>query len=50
MRDHHLNVPEDCVASINPRENARMLAYMKRNLEADTTPSTALDLALLRDR
>ena len=50
MRDHHLNVPEDCVASTNPRENARMLAYMKLNLDADTTPSTALDLASLRSR
>jgi nicotinamidase-related amidase len=48
MRDYHISVPDDCVASINPRENARILAYMKRNLDADTNPSTALDLDALR--
>jgi nicotinamidase-related amidase len=42
MRDYHLLVPEDCVASINPRENARVLAYMKRNFDADTGRAAAV--------
>lgn len=50
MRDYHIYVPEDCVASVNPRENARALGYMKRNLEADTTPSGEVDLDALRLR
>lgn len=44
MRDIHLHVPEDCTASVNPRENARALAYMRRNFGVDTTPSPDLDL------
>lgn len=44
MRDYHLCVPGDCIASINPRENARVLAYMERNLEADTRPSARIDV------
>jgi nicotinamidase-related amidase len=48
MRDLHLTIPEDCVASVNPRENARALAYMRRSFDADTTPSTELDLSELR--
>lgn len=50
MRDFHLHVPEDCVASVNPRENARILAYMKRNFEADVSPSSEIDLDALRSR
>jgi nicotinamidase-related amidase len=50
MRDYHLHVPRDCVASSNPRENARILAYMKRKLNADTAPSKEIDLAALRRR
>lgn len=48
MRDLHLSVPRDCVASINKRENARALAYMRRNFDADTTPSNELVLTKLR--
>ena len=44
MRDLHLRVPGDCVASINPRENARALAYMKRNFDADTRPADELEI------
>ena len=44
MRDYHLIVPEDCVASINPRENARVLAYMERNLDADTRLSAEVQM------
>jgi nicotinamidase-related amidase len=47
MRDFRIHVPSDCSASISPDENRRALAYMRRNLRADTTPSTRLDLRKL---
>jgi nicotinamidase-related amidase len=47
MRDFHLHVPADCAASISPDENKRALAYMRRVLKVDTTPSDRLDLAAL---
>ena len=47
MRDFELHVPSDCSASIDPAENRRALAYMRKNLKADTTPSTRLDLRKL---
>jgi nicotinamidase-related amidase len=50
MRDLHVHVPSDCVASVHDEENRRALAYMRRVLDVRTAPSTALDLeALLRD-
>jgi nicotinamidase-related amidase len=50
MRDLHVHVPSDCVASVSEEENGRALAYMRRVLEVRTAPSTALDLrALLQD-
>lgn len=48
MRDYHLFVPSDCVASIDPADNAYALRQMREVLHADTTPSTDLDLASLR--
>lgn len=48
MRDIELHVPEDCIASVNPRENARALRYMKRNFDVDTSPSGEIDLEGLR--
>jgi len=49
MRDFHLHVPADCAASISPDENKRALAYMRRVLKVNTTPSDRLDLeALIR--
>jgi nicotinamidase-related amidase len=47
MRDLHIHVPSDCVASLSESENRRALAYMRRVLDVNTTPSTALDLARL---
>jgi nicotinamidase-related amidase len=44
LRDFHLVVPEDCVASIDPRHTRQALDHMRRVLEADVTPSTALSL------
>jgi nicotinamidase-related amidase len=47
MRDYHLVVPSDCVASADESENKHALQHMQRVLEADTTPSAKLDLAAL---
>jgi nicotinamidase-related amidase len=47
MRDFHLCVPEDCMASVSADENRRTLDYMRRVFGADTTPSTELDLESL---
>lgn len=48
MRDLHLHVPRDCLASIDPAENDRALDYMIRNFDVDAAPSTELELAALR--
>jgi nicotinamidase-related amidase len=50
MRDFHLVVPADCVASIEPDSNAHALRQMRDVLEADLTPSTELDWATLAHR
>jgi len=50
MRDFHLLVPADCVASIDPADNRAALAHMARVLEADTRESTTLELAHLTRR
>lgn len=47
MRDYAIYVPADCTASLDPAENEHMLAYVRRVLKADTTPSTDLDLQAL---
>lgn len=44
MRDFHLLVPEDCVASENAEANAYALKQMERYLRADTAVSEQLDL------
>ncbi len=48
MRDYHLIVPADCVASIDPLDNEYALRQMRDVLGADTTASTDLDLEALR--
>jgi nicotinamidase-related amidase len=48
MRDFHLFVPEDCVASSDPQENEHALEHMRRVLKADTRPSTEIDFAELK--
>jgi nicotinamidase-related amidase len=45
IRDFHLVVPPDCVASIEPAFTRQALDHMRRVLKADLTPSTALDLS-----
>lgn len=47
MRDYHLVIPADCVASRDEPSNARALAHCRSVLQADLTPSTALDLERL---
>ncbi len=42
MRDLHLAVPADCVASNTEEENRYALDQMRRVLKADTRPSTEL--------
>jgi nicotinamidase-related amidase len=48
MRDFHLVIPADCVASADPAENRHALEQMRRVLKADTRPSTELDLQALK--
>jgi nicotinamidase-related amidase len=48
LRDLHLVVASDCVASIDPAENRRALAYMKRVFDAHVRPSPTLDFEDLR--
>ena len=50
MRDFHLVVPADCVASSDPRESEHALHVMGDLLKADTTPSDRLDLEALKRR
>jgi nicotinamidase-related amidase len=44
MRDYHLVIPSDCVASKDRETNKRMLRHMERVLKADIRPSSALRL------
>jgi nicotinamidase-related amidase len=48
IRDFNLLVPSDCVASMDPAENAHALQHVRRVLKADTRPSTEIDLQALR--
>ena len=50
MRDYHLIVPADCVASESQEENDHALAQMAKVLKADITPSTQLDLDEVKRR
>lgn len=47
MRDYSLHVPADCSASNSAAENEHALAYMRRVMSVDTTPSSELDLVAL---
>ncbi len=50
LRDFHLLVPSDCVASNTAEENQHALAMMQQVLKADIRPSTEIDLAKLTSR
>jgi nicotinamidase-related amidase len=43
MRDFHLKVPADCVASEDPEHNRQVLELMQRVLKADISPSLELE-------
>ncbi len=47
MRGYRLIVPGDCIAARSARDRARSLAHMRRALDADTRPSTRIDVARL---
>ena len=47
MRDLHVIVAEDCVASIDPKENERALDYMIRVMDAEVRPAAAIDFVKL---
>ncbi|HXG67192.1 MAG TPA: isochorismatase family cysteine hydrolase [Blastocatellia bacterium] len=49
MRDYHLFVPADCVASEDPEENRHALKHMHRVLKADIRPSTEIMAELFGD-
>ena len=50
MRDFHLVIPSDCVASNDPGENEYTLEKMRRLMDADTRPSTEIDFEELKNR
>jgi nicotinamidase-related amidase len=45
LRDYHIIVAEDCVASIDAEENAQALRYMARVMDADVRAAADIDLA-----
>lgn len=49
LRDFHLYIPRDCVASRSRAANERALAHMATILGADTRPSPRLDFAKLKE-
>jgi len=50
LRDYHLLVPSDCVASIDPTENHYALRQMQRLLKADIRASPKLNLGALNKK
>jgi nicotinamidase-related amidase len=49
MRDYHLVVPSDCIASQTQAEDDYALAHMARVTKADTPLSSEIDFSSLRD-
>jgi nicotinamidase-related amidase len=50
MRDFHLLIPSDCVASADADENRHALEHMQRVLKADTRPSTEINFDEVKQR
>lgn len=50
MRDFHLLIPSDCVASADADENRHALEHMERVLKADTRPSPEINFDELKQR
>lgn len=49
MRDYHLVIPRDCIASNTPGENDYALEMMERILKADVRPAGEIDLEELKE-
>ncbi|HEX2198063.1 MAG TPA: isochorismatase family cysteine hydrolase [Burkholderiales bacterium] len=49
MRDFHLVVPSDCIASATQADDRAALEHMAKVTKADIRPSTALDFARFKD-
>jgi nicotinamidase-related amidase len=49
MRDFHIVVPSDCIASQTEADDHYALAHMARVTKADTAPSSGVDFSLLQD-
>jgi nicotinamidase-related amidase len=50
MRDFHLIIPSDCVASNTPEENRYALQHMRNILQATIVPSSEINWSKLRQR
>lgn len=50
MRDFDIVVPSDCIASTSQEDNEHALRQMRDVLKVDVTPSTELDLEVLKRR
>jgi nicotinamidase-related amidase len=48
MRDYHLVVPADCIASQTEEDDRNALAHMAKITKADTRPSSAIDFSELQ--
>lgn len=48
LRDYHLVIPSDCVVSRDSAENATVLKYMQRVLEADVRPGSEVSRGLIQ--
>ena len=49
MRDYHLAVPGDCIASQTEADDAYALAHMAKVTKADTRPSSEVDFSALKE-
>jgi nicotinamidase-related amidase len=50
MRDFHLIIPSDCIASNTAEENRYALQHMRNVLQANISPSSEIDWSKLRQR
>jgi len=50
MRDFHLIIPSDCIASNTPEENHYALLHMRNVLQANIMPSSEIDWSKLRQQ
>lgn len=48
MREYKIFIPQDCVASVMPKDNKKSLEYIERVLKADICLSTEIDFAQMK--